>query len=580
MNNTILDDRLQAYRFKINEIVKQLHLITIDIGNQELSNTVNDLRDRINDPFMFVICGEVKAGKSSFINALLNAKKEVCKVAPDPCTDSIQQIMYGNEENTIVINDHLKKILLPIPILKDIAIVDTPGTNTISDHHQEVTERFVPGSDLIIFVFEAKNPYRQSAWDFFDFIHSDWRKKVIFVLQQADLMNDDDLTINIEGVRKYAVKKGITEPQIFAVSAKFELEGNLQNSGFLPVRQYIQENITGGQAPFLKLINNLETFKGVSNRIQEGLDVRIAQFKEDVNFRTDVTETLNDQHQRSNNQVNLLVENLLGGYDRVTRSYEERLSNGLGFFSIAKRTITGLFKRKKSKTEDWFLDLTKSLETDLTNELRPKLDSGVHDIAESIQQMAKLIDLKIKNSKTILKENHEIFGDIADKRSTILRDLQREFEDFLKRDENFLGTQMFENSSISPNVVTGSGIALIGMVVATVAQGAVFDITGGIITAVGMVFAGITASVKRKQIIESYNTEIKKGRDKIENEIVNKLSSYINNIKQKIDDNFDDFDAMVSLEKKQIDKFELTFKDIQTNMNDVEKDLSDFKPAL
>lgn len=580
MNNTIVDDKLKAHRFKINEIVKQLHLITIEIGNQELSNTVNDLRDRINDPFMFVICGEVKAGKSSFINALLNAGKEVCKVAPDPCTDSIQQIMYGSEENTVLINDYLKKILLPVPILKDIAIVDTPGTNTISDHHQEVTERFVPGSDLIIFVFEAKNPYRQSAWEFFDFIHSDWRKKVIFVLQQADLMEPEDLKINIEGVRKYAVKKGIDEPKIFAVSAKFELENKLDESGFLPVRQFIQENITGGQAPYLKLINNLETFKGVSNRIQQGLDIRIAQFNEDVNFRKEVTETLNEQHQRSNNQVNLLVENLLAGYDRVTRTYGTKLSDGLGFFSIAKRTISGLFKRKKSKTEDWFVDLTKSLETDLTNELRPKLDSGVHDIAESIQQMAKLIDLKIKNSKTILKENHEIFGDIADKRSTILRDLQREFEDFLKKDENFLGTQMFENSSISPNVVTGSGIALIGMVVATVAQGAVFDITGGLIAAVGMVFAGITASVKRKQIVESYNSEIKKGRDDIEKEIIDKLSSYIVNIKQKIDDNFDDFDAMIALEEQQIEKFQSAFTTVQKNMDEVDNELSEFKSTL
>jgi len=580
MDNSILDDRLQAYRFKINEIVKQLHLITIEIGNQDLSSTVNDLRDRINDPFMFVICGEVKAGKSSFINALLNTGKEVCKVAPDPCTDTIQQIMFGAEEKTVVINDHLKKILLPVPILKDIAIVDTPGTNTISDHHQEVTERFVPGSDLIIFVFEAKNPYRQSAWEFFDFIHSDWRKKVIFVLQQADLMEPDDLNVNIEGVRKYAEKKGIMTPQIFAVSAKFELENKIQESGFIPVRQFIQENITGGQAPFLKLINNLETFKGVSSRIEDGLNIRVAQFQEDVKFRTEVTETLNEQHQRSSNQVKILVENLLGGYDRVTRSYEEKLSGGLGFFSIAKRTITGLFKRNKSKSEDWFVDLTKSLETDLTNELRPKLDSGVHDIAESIQQMAKLIDLKIKNSKTILKENHEIFGDIADKRSNILRDLQREFEDFLNKDENFLGAHLFENSSISPNVVTGSGIALIGMVVATVAQGAVFDITGGLITAVGMVFAGITASVKRKQIIEAYNTEIKKGRDDIEREIVNKLSTYIENIKQKIDNNFNEFDAMIALEEKQIEKFQSSFNDIQTNMSTVEAELSDFKTTM
>ena len=94
-----------------------------------------------------------------------------------------------------------------------------PGTNTIIDHHQEITERFIPHSDLIVFVFEAKNPYRQSAWSFFDYINSEWRKKVIFILQQSDLMKPDDLIINIEGVKKQAKEKGINDPKVFAVSA-------------------------------------------------------------------------------------------------------------------------------------------------------------------------------------------------------------------------------------------------------------------------------------------------------------------------------------------------------------------------
>ena len=152
---------------------------------------------------MFVIVGEVKAGKSSFVNALLGTGKEICKVAPQPMTDTIQQIIYGEEEEIISVNEYLKKIFQPIEILREIAIVDTPGTNAIIKHHQEITENFIPASDLIVFVFEAKNPYRQSAWDFFDYIHEDWRKKIVFVLQQKDLMNQEDLNVNINGCLLY-----------------------------------------------------------------------------------------------------------------------------------------------------------------------------------------------------------------------------------------------------------------------------------------------------------------------------------------------------------------------------------------
>ena len=198
----ILNQQLQQYRFLMVEVVKDLHQMAIDINNTSLSEMVSDLRNRIHEPFMFVIVGEVKVGKSSFINALLETDKEVTKVAPDPCTDTIQQILYGKKEQTVVINPYLKKIFYPVDILKEIAIVDTPGTNTIIEHHQEITERFIPGSDLIVFVFEAKNPYRQSAWNFFDYIHKDWQKKVIFILQQKDLMKADDLKTNINGVIK------------------------------------------------------------------------------------------------------------------------------------------------------------------------------------------------------------------------------------------------------------------------------------------------------------------------------------------------------------------------------------------
>ncbi|MBP6569254.1 MAG: dynamin family protein, partial [Saprospiraceae bacterium] len=168
--------------------VDKLMDVTKEVGHEKLEITLAELRSQLDAPFTFVIVGEVKAGKSSFINALLDTDKEICKVAPMPMTDTIQQIVYGPEEKIEVINPYLKKIYQPVEILQEIAIVDTPGTNTIVTHHQEITEKFIPYSDLIVFVFEAKNPYRQSSWEFFDFINTEWHRKIIFVLQQKDLL--------------------------------------------------------------------------------------------------------------------------------------------------------------------------------------------------------------------------------------------------------------------------------------------------------------------------------------------------------------------------------------------------------
>ncbi|MCR9289265.1 MAG: dynamin family protein [Bacteroidetes bacterium] len=551
--SNLLGQNLQTQRAQIEEIIKDLHELTIEINQEELAKTISDLRNRIHEPFMFVIVGEVKAGKSSFINALLSTGEEICKVAPQPMTDTIQQVLYGEEPAEIQINQYLKKILQPVEILKEIAIVDTPGTNAIVEHHQEITERFVPASDLIVFVFEAKNPYRQSAWDFYDFIKEDWRKKIIFILQQKDLIDEEGLAINVKGVEDHAKKKGIENPIVFAVSAKQELEEQKEESGFEDVRNYIQENITGGKAPVLKMQNSIETLSNINDRISNGLNLRKKQWKADIEFRNDIRETLDYQGVKSEKQVGVLVENLVAGYDRITRQKEAELKEGLSFFGLLKRSFSGIFS-KKASSKEWLEKLANDLDKDLKIELQNKLQSGITDLADSIQQMAKMIDLKIQNSQTILKNDHALFADIAERRANVLRDLQDTFSDFMQKSENFQDEELFmESQPMGQNVLTGSGLAIVGAVVTAVTQGAVFDITGGLLTTIGLVMAGFTSTVQRGKVMRKFRFEIDKGREQMEVEVANKLKQYIETIKVKIDDNFSSFDDLLVEEENQIE---------------------------
>jgi tRNA U34 5-carboxymethylaminomethyl modifying GTPase MnmE/TrmE len=69
--------------------VKDLQQLSQEIGHKELAAVVGELRLRMSEPFMFVIVGEVKAGKSSFVNALLESNREICAVAPQPMTDTV-----------------------------------------------------------------------------------------------------------------------------------------------------------------------------------------------------------------------------------------------------------------------------------------------------------------------------------------------------------------------------------------------------------------------------------------------------------------------------------------------------------
>ena len=549
--SNLLDASLQADRARLEEIIKRLHELTIRIGNDDMATTVSDLRNRIFEPFMFVIVGEVKAGKSSFVNALLATGEEIAKAAPQPMTDTIQQIIYGEERREVTVNPYLKKIFLPVEILREIAIVDTPGTNTIVEHHQEITEQFIPASDLIVFVFEAKNPYRQSAWDFFKYIHGDWRKKTIFVLQQKDLATEDELSVNLEGVAEKARQEGIVQPRVFAVSAKLEQEG-MYGSGFDPLRQYIADHITGGQAPRLKLGNSVLTAQTINGRIAEGLALRRRQFAADTEFRREIQTTLDEQVAQSNKQVDLMVENLLHTYDNITRAKLEELRSGLTMFGLVKRSLASTFTSTPGAKE-WLEQLARSLETDLNEKLRARLNDHVVDLAESIQQMVKTIDLKIRGSQTILSNDHELFSNIAERRENVLRDLQDQFNRFVERTESFTDEALFaDRENLAPNLAAGGGMAALGVILMALSTLPVMDVTGGILTTVGVIFAGFSTRGKRRRIVEGFEHEITTGRLRLREELDDKLKTYITTLRKRIESNFARFDEMLEREQQNL----------------------------
>jgi GTPase SAR1 family protein len=548
--NDLIDQKLEEGRITLGKVLGKLIQLTERTGHDQMISTAKELAAQYESPFTFVIVGEVKAGKSSFINALLETDKEICKVAPAPMTDTIQQILYGENERTEIINPYLKKIYQPVEILKEIAIVDTPGTNTIVEHHQEITERFIPYSDLIVFVFEAKNPYRQSSWEFFSFIHDEWRRKIIFVLQQKDLLNDEDLKINLDGVVRYAEQRGIDDPKVFAVSAKDELEGNITTSGFQGLRAYIKSNITGGKAPLLKFRNNLNTVSTINNKLTESLTIRKKQFDLDVSFREDIKDIMNHQESRTAQQISVLTEHLVLAYEHIVTQKERDLSTGLGFFKVLKRSFSAVFGNETG-IKEWLINEAKDFELKLHQSLKDKLQIGISDVADSIQNMGRMVDQRIKHSETVLKNSDEIFADIAERRINVLRDLQESFSQFMSNNENFYDRQLLaESSKIAPNLAAGSGIAVVGVILAAAVNGAVFDITGGILTTIGVLFAGVTLGLNKSRIIRQFNHETQIGRHKIESEVNLKLLDYTRKIKSRIDSNFHEFDRMLDAEGK------------------------------
>ena len=141
----------------------------------ETVRTLNELGTSLREPFLFVVVGEVKAGKSSLLNALFG--REFCKVDVLPVTDKIYVFKHAEEERDVHVSPQLTECYRSSPILRDYNIVDTPGTNTIVPEHEEITRQFLPLADLCLCVFSTVNPWGATAWQFLQHLHRKWLKK-------------------------------------------------------------------------------------------------------------------------------------------------------------------------------------------------------------------------------------------------------------------------------------------------------------------------------------------------------------------------------------------------------------------
>lgn len=230
----LVSQRIARVRHQVVQFVQRGRTLAQSLDDPALNTAIDGLLASARKPFLFVIVGEVKSGKSSLINALLDA--QVCTVDTTPCTTRVQEINYGRHQQQDLVSEYEERIFLPHSILKHIAVVDTPGTNSIVREHQRITEGYIPQSDLVLFVFFAKNPYTGSAWDFLRYIKNDWQRNLLFVLQQTDLLETGELERTLGLVNRQLEIEGVTKPTIFPVSV-------LTGDGLDSLRDYLRREV-------------------------------------------------------------------------------------------------------------------------------------------------------------------------------------------------------------------------------------------------------------------------------------------------------------------------------------------------
>jgi len=564
MSSQILDQDLQDYRWSLNELLHSLQRLSSNLNNHKLQETVEGLRKNIAEPFLFVVVGEVKAGKSSFVNALLEA--EVCATDIEPCTDSIQQIVYSENRFVTQVEPNLRKVGLPIEILKDISIVDTPGTNTIIAEHQIITEKYIPNSDLTFFVLFAKNPYQKSAWDFLDFVSAEWRKKVVFILQQADLLKPADLETNIERVKEYANLKQIKSPTIFVTSVDRELNGERDTSGFIPVRDYIKQMVASGDGYKIKLRSVGNTTQKIIDALAGDISALQTQLEMDRHTVSSIQQKIQAGRNRSRYEVDNLAERLVGRYDSLASQIKQEFRESLSVFTVIRRSFVGIFN-KEASLQTWINSFQEKCERDLKYSLEEVSNEGAQHFVDGIRQLLEGLTQDLNSMQKSYIPNNLISVKVLERRQDVIESVRA------KVNHLFTGDGLLDSlSANADNMATGIVGGAFAAVAGTVMHIVQFTVAEAILDAIGIAFAGIGVVVfavgiawQRNQIIQRFEKALDDEKDSFKIEVTQRLNEKLSLIYEEVERIFVQFYDYVEREEQEIGPMLADYQAIQTD---------------
>ena len=517
---------------------------------QETVRTLNELGTSLREPFLFVVVGEVKAGKSSLLNALFG--REFCKVDVLPATDKIYVFKHAGEERDVPVSSQLTECYRTSPILHDFNIVDTPGTNTIVPEHEAITRQFLPLADLCLCVFSTANPWGATAWQFLQHLHRKWLKKVVFVLQQRDLRSPAEVDSIVAHMRQTMLQKIGESCPIFSVSAKQAWDAKhaedpaaraalLRASGFDALEEYISGTITGGTTRSDKL-----------GSVCRSAQVILADFSRQVSSAADVVNgdlaklrelrgVLEERREQSFRQIGGVLWTIAQASERTQKRGEEMLREKLTFAG----TLKLIFGRG-----GW----GNFFQTELENRQRETLTKIVRESLELIEA-----DLK-----SVWKQVHEIMQrSFASRELPLLPDFARQRGELLHRIDLALierteGAEfqrqmqrVFADTAswlrVPAGVFAAGGIGAV--VAAALTKVTILDITGTI-AGIGALTGTVVALAKRKKIIAEYRRQMNGKREAMVQAVEDQLRHAVKRFYAELEQVFQPIEAFSETQKK------------------------------
>lgn len=542
----------------------EVALARLDAAAEVLARLRGSVR-ALDELFLIAVVGEFNAGKSAFINALLDG--DLLAEGVTPTTSRIHLLQFGDETARRLLDDGTELVAAPVELLRDVTIVDTPGTNALDRRHEALTRDLVPRADLVLFLTSVDRPLSESERAFLESIRQ-WGKKVVVLLNKRDLLRGETELAEIESYVAANVERllGFTPP-LLALSCRTAAAARaagdaaaLEASGLPAVERLLRATLHSAERLALKLGNPLGVAARLLGEQAEAAAARLALLADDIAAIDDIERQLAAYAADVEREFGLRLADL----DNLLHGLEHR---GVAFLDDTVRLVKVRELLNKERLRAAF---EREVVGDTPQHVEGRVDALIDWLISADVNQWQAVVAHVARRRALHQDRvvGEVGGGFTVDRTRLLDTVGRAAREALARyDRSIQARRIADDVSrgVTTTALTEAGAVGLGATVAVLATSAAADVTGllaaGTVAALGLLIlphrrrkattelrAAITAM--RTQLMDSLTERFKVEAAASQTRIRDTVAPYVRFIRAERQRLTDSSDALAALQAR------------------------------
>lgn len=521
---------------------------------------------QLDELFLLVIVGEYNTGKSTFINALLG--QNLLEEGRKPTTAKINILRYGETVTQTVSPDGVLLRTAPADVLRELSIVDTPGTNAIFREHEQLTSEFVPRADLVFFLISADRAFSESERAFLEPIRN-WGKKVVVVLNKIDYLETEAELAEVKAfIIENAQKLLGTAPEIFGISAQKALrakQGQPQlwpESQFAALETYIHDTLDASGRLQLKLGNPLGVGAHLVARYLHATEERNILLQSDIEIIENVERQQNTFQEDMTRAFKLhfqTIENILLEMEQRGRDYFDEI------FKITK--IFALLNKD---------EIQRGFEQRVVADVPQRIESKVTEIIDWLVESDLRQWRDISEYLAERRRHHQasLIGDSANagfqyERERLFESMnnsaRRVVDGYEKRAESL---QLAENAqtAVATVALVEVGAVGLGALILALTHGTLFDLSGVLFASMMAALGLFIIPAQKRKAEQELRTKLQALRERLLVALREQFTRELERILNRITQTVTPYTRFVRSEQAKLQETEVELKKLQGEM--------------